>query len=240
MKKSLFSITTLSLLVAATAGCAFNAPVSVHKVPEDAKGLFTGKKSDMSNWKGVTTENNFDNPIVREKATPEERAEMQKKADALMKHWHVREADGVLFFDGKKGGYSLATKKDYKDFELWADWRVLYERGDSGLYLRGAPQVQIWDAHNQWHIGSGGLYNNKKNPSKALSIQDHLVGTWNTFHVTMRGERVTVELNGVKVVDDTVLENYWDRTKPIYPVEQIELQCHGDPLEFRNIFIRPL
>jgi len=33
--------------------------------------------------------------------------------------------------------------------------------GDSGLYLRGVPQVQIWDAHNQWNIGSGGLYNNK-------------------------------------------------------------------------------
>ena len=55
-----------------------------------------------------------------------------------------------------------------------------------------------------------------------------------------RGERVTVELNGVKVVDNTVLENYWDRSKPIFPVEQIELQCHGDPLEFKNIFIRAL
>jgi hypothetical protein len=240
MKKSLFSITTLSLLVAATAGCAFNAPVSVHKVPEDAKGLFTGKKSDMSNWKGVTTENNFDNPIVREKATPEERAEMQKKADALMKHWHVREADGVLFFDGKKGGYSLATKKDYKDFELWADWRVLYERGDSGLYLRGAPQVQIWDAHNQWHIGSGGLYNNKKNPSKALKIADKPIGEWNSFYVKMVGEKVTVYLNGVLVVDNVTLENYWDRNRPIFPVGQIELQCHGDPIEWRNIYIKEL
>ena len=51
---------------------------------------------------------------------------------------------------------------------------------------------------------------------------------------------MTVELNGVKVVDNTVLKNYWDRSKPIFPVEQIELQCHGDPLEFKNIFIRAL
>ena len=118
--------------------------------------------------------------------------------------------------------------------------RIMSVQGDSGLYLRGSPQVQIWDAHNQWHIGSGGLYNNKKNPSKALSIQDRIVGSWNTFHITMRGERVTVELNGVKVVDNTVLENYWDRSMPIFPVEQIELQCHGDPIEFKNIFIREL
>ena len=66
------------------------------------------------------------------------------------------------------------------------------------------------------------------------------MGDWNTFHITMKGERVSVELNGVKVVDDTVLENYWDRAQPIFPVEQIELQCHGDPLEFKNIFIRDL
>jgi hypothetical protein len=156
----------------------------------------------------------------------------------MIDHWHIR--DGALFFDGFKGGYSLATIKDYKDFEMWVDWRIMSVQGDSGLYLRGSPQVQIWDAHNQWHIGSGGLYNNKKNPSKALSIQDRIVGSWNTFHITMRGERVTVELNGVKVVDNTVLENYWDRSMPIFPVEQIELQCHGDPIEFKNIFIREL
>ena len=40
-------------------------------------------------------------------------------------------------------GYSLATAKDYKDFEMYVDWRILSVQGDSGLYLRGAPQVQI-------------------------------------------------------------------------------------------------
>jgi len=210
---------------------------TVKKCPAGFTQLFNGK--DLTNWKGVTTQEKFDNPKVRHAASIEKRAEMQKIADqGMIDHWHVR--DGALFFDGFKGGYSLATIKDYKDFEMWVDWRILSVQGDSGLYLRGSPQVQIWDAHNQWHIGSGGLYNNKKNPSKALSIQDRLVGNWNTFHVTMRGERVTVELNGVKVVDNTVLENYWDRSQPIFPVEQIELQCHGDPVEFKNIFIREL
>jgi hypothetical protein len=113
-------------------------------------------------------------------------------------------------------------------------------RGDSGLYLRGSPQVQIWDPHNQWKIGSGGLYNNKKNPSQALAIADRQIGDWNTFYIKMVGDTVTVKLNGTLVVDNTVLENYWDRSQPIFPKEQIELQCHGDPIEFKNIYIREL
>ena len=122
---------------------------------------------------------------------------------------------GTLYFDGK--GYSLATAKDYGDFEMWVDWRLLTVRGDSGLYLRGSPQVQIWDPHNQWNIGSGGLYNNKNNPSKALAIADRQIGDWNTFYIKMVGDKVTVKLNDVLVVDNTVLENYWDRNQPIFP-----------------------
>lgn len=204
--------------------------------PEGFTTLFDGK--GFTNWKGVTNEDKFDNPLVRQSATPEVRAAMQLKADARMRqHWFVRD-QGVLYFDG--GGFSVATVKDYADFEMFVDWRLLTVRGDSGLYLRGSPQVQIWDAHNQWNIGSGGLYNNQKNPSKALKIADNLIGDWNTFYIKMVGERVTVKLNGELVVDNTVLENYWDRNQPIFPKEQIELQCHGDPLEFKNIYIREL
>ena len=204
--------------------------------PAGFTALFNGK--DLANWKGVTRAEKFDNPLVRQKAAPEKRAEMQAKADEEMrKSWHVRDG-GTLYFDGK--GYSLATAKDYGDFEMWVDWRLLTVRGDSGLYLRGSPQVQIWDPHNQWKIGSGGLYNNKKNPSQALAIADRQIGDWNTFYIKMVGDKVTVKLNGTLVVDNTVLENYWDRNQPIFSKEQIELQCHGDPIEFKNIYIREL
>jgi hypothetical protein len=197
--------------------------------------LFNGK--DLANWKGVTKKDGFDNPIKRAAATPEKRAEMQALADTDSKlHWTVK--DGVLCFDGK--GFSLGTAKDYADFEMWCDWRLLTKKGDSGLYLRGSPQVQIWDAHNQWKIGSGGLYNNKKNPSKALLIADNQIGEWNTFYIRMIGEKVDVYLNGKRVVDNVILENYWNKDIPIFPKEQIELQCHGDPIEFKNIFIREL
>ena len=214
-------------------------PRAAMPCPPGFEPYFTGKASDLANWKGVTTDEKFDNPLVRQAATPEKRAAMQAVADkGMLEHWHVR--NGSLFFDGYRGGYSLATGRDYEDFEMWADWRIMSVTGDSGLYLRGSPQVQIWDAHNQWHIGSGGLYNNKKNPSNALAIADRQVGDWNRFHVVMKGEKVTVWLNGVLVVDNVTLENYWDRRRPIFPKEQIELQCHGDPTEWRNIFIREI
>jgi hypothetical protein len=204
--------------------------------PPGFTALFNGR--DLAGWKGVTRAEKFDNPLVRQTATPEKRAEMQAKADAEMRaSWFVRDG-GALYFNGS--GYSLATAKDYGDFEMWADWRLLTVRGDSGFYLRGSPQVQIWDAHNQWHIGSGGLYNNKKNPSQALAVADRLIGDWNSCYIKMVGDKVTVKLNGVLVVDNTVLENYWDRSQPIFPKEQIELQCHGDPIEFKNIYIREL
>lgn len=211
----------------------------LNKAPAGFVSLFDGKT--LANWKGVTTEESFDRPWVRRAATPEKRAEMQRKADELMrKFWFVR--DGALFFDGKKGGYSLATAKDYADFELYADWRILTVTGDSGFYPRGVCQVQIWDAHNMWHLGSGGLYNNKVNERHAMSIADKQAGDWNRCFIRMKGDRITVRLNGVTVVDDVPLENAnakrWPG--PIPAIEQLELQCHGDPLEFRNIFIREL
>jgi hypothetical protein len=167
--------------------------------------------------------------------TPQALAEAQAAADARMRaHWRVD--DGVLVFDGK--GESLSTAADYGDFELLADWKI-EKGGDSGLYLRGSPQVQIWDAAAN-PAGSGGLYNNQKGKSQPLERADRPVGEWNSFRVIMIGERVTVYLNDKLVADNVVLENYWERDKPIYPTGQIELQAHGHPLYFRNIFVREI
>jgi hypothetical protein len=66
------------------------------------------------------------------------------------------------------------------------------------------------------------------------------VGEWNTFYIKMVGERVTVKLNDQLVVDNVVLENYWERDKPIYPTGQIELQNHGNTLYFKNVYLREL
>jgi len=190
------------------------------------EAAFNGK--DLTGWKGLVAD-----PPARAKMTPEEMAKAQAEVDALMRaHWKV--VDGALFFDGQ--GHSLCTASDYDDFEMFVDWKI-QDKGDSGIYLRGSPQVQIWDPA-QWPEGSGGLYNNQKNPKNPLVKADRPIGEWNTFYIKMIGERVTVRLNGVLVVDDVVMENYWERDKPIYPAGQIELQAHSTPLTFKNVFIR--
>lgn len=196
--------------------------------PEGFVALFNGK--DLTGWKGLVAD-----PPTRAKMSPEELAKAQEKADEEMRaHWSV--VDGVLVFDGK--GQNLCTAKDYRDFELLVDWKI-EPHGDSGIYLRGSPQVQIWDIADHAE-GSGGLYNNQKHPSRPLTPADRPAGQWNTFRIIMRGERVTVYLNEVLVVDNVVLENYWERDKPIYPSGQIELQNHGNTLYFKNIYIREL
>jgi hypothetical protein len=167
--------------------------------------------------------------------TPQELQRAQAAANAEMReHWKVEE--GLLVFDG--AGHSLCTANDYGDFELYVDWKI-GPKGDSGIYLRGSPQVQIWDPA-EWPEGSGGLYNNQTGPNKPLRQADKPVGEWNTFHIIMTGERVTVYLNDVLVVDDMVMENYWEREKAVYPSGQIELQAHSTPLFFKDIYLREL
>jgi len=205
----------------------------LNQAPEGFVALFNGR--DLTGWKGLLA-GPYDNPIKRAKLSLEALVKEQAKADKSMReHWKVE--DGILKFDGE--GFSLATLRDYEDFELLVDWKVVNPRGDSGIYLRGTPQVQIWDP-GQHKIGSGGLYNNKKNPSKPAMIADNPIGQWNTFRIKMVGERVKVHLNGKLIVNNVVLENYWDHSRPIFPSGQIELQCHGDPIHFRNIFIREI
>jgi len=189
--------------------------------------LFNGV--DLTGWKGLVAD-----PIKRAKMSPEELAAAQQKADEEMRaHWKV--VDGVLCYDGQ--GNSLCTGRDYEDYELLVDWKI-EANGDSGIYLRGTPQVQIWD--NKDGIGSGGLYNNEKNSSKPLVFADKPVGEWNRFFIRIIGDRVTVYLNDKLVVNKTVLENYWDRSQPLFPSGSIELQHHHSPLWFRNIYIREI
>jgi hypothetical protein len=196
--------------------------------PEGFHALFNGK--DLTGWKGLVG-----NPKTRAEMTPEQLAEAQKKADQQMRdHWSVQ--DGILIYDGK--GQSLCTAKDYRNFEMYVDWLIQAE-GDSGIYVRGSPQIQIWDP-NQHGVGSGGLYNNQKHPSKPSVTADKPIGEWNRFRIKMIDEKLWIWLNGTLVVDGVVLENYWERDKPIYKTGQIELQHHGNTLKFRNIFIREL
>ncbi len=194
--------------------------------------IFNGK--DLTGWKGLV-----ENPIKRAAMHPDTLAAKQAKADERMQTgWVVK--NGELVFTGH--GDNLATVKKYGDFEMYVDWKIEPE-GDAGIYLRGTPQVQIWDTSRVSvgaQVGSGGLYNNQKHPSKPTQVADNAIGEWNSFYIKMIGDRVTVDLNGVRVVDNVILENYWDRKLPIFPTEQLELQAHGTQVFYRDIYVKEI
>lgn len=215
------------------------AAAGLNVPPAGWVALFNGQ--DLTGWKGLVL-----NPRSRPTLTAAEWPERQKRADERMrKHWHV--VDGVLMFDGAPFNQAdnICTLKDYGNFEMLVDWKI-EAGGDSGIYLRGSPQVQIWDTGEKslWPLGgkmgSGALWNNENHERFPLIHADNPVGEWNTFHIRMVGDRVTVWLNGILVTDRVVMENYWDRSKPMYPTGSLELQNHNHPLYFRNIFVKEL
>src|SRR3974390_2542027 len=124
--------------------------------PPGFTSLFDGK--DLTGGGGATTED-------PRKYMAMSREEFRKKHDASLqdmeKHWSVQGDE--LVNDGE--GLYLTTEKYYGDFELLIDYRTI-PRADSGIYLRGCPQVQIWDSTQKEQIalgadkGSGGLWNN--------------------------------------------------------------------------------
>lgn len=193
--------------------------------PPSFTALFDGK--DLAGWKALVGD-----PPHRAQMSAAELAAAQAPADIEMqKHWRVEH--GTITYDGKNN--NLCTARDFGNFALEVDWKI-GPGGDSGIYLRGSPQVQIWDNPE----GSGGLYNNQKNLSHPLLKADRPIGEWNHFEIVMVGDKVTVYLNGELVVDRITMENYWERDKPIYPTGAIELQHHNSPLFFKNIYVREL
>lgn len=205
------------------------------EAPAGFEPLFNGE--DLTGWQGLAAE-----PAERAKMTDAEIEAAQAAADERMwEHWHV--VAGAIECDGH--GDNLCTEKAYGDFELVVDWKI-QPRGDSGIYLRGTPQVQIWDTTYEpyWkhgaEKGSGALWNNQHHARFPLVNADNPLGEWNTFYIKMVGDRVTVKLNGQLVVDDVVMENYWDPDAPIAAKGPIELQSHDNKLWFKNLYIREL
>ncbi len=203
-------------------------------MPKDAGFVPIFNEKDLTGWKGLVAD-----PVKRSKMDAKTLEKEQAKADETMRTgWYVK--DGLLVFSGK--GDNLCTVKQYGDFEMYVDWKITRD-GDAGIYLRGTPQVQIWDTSRidvGAQVGSGGLYNNQKNESKPSQLADNAIGDWNSFHITMVGDQVTVYLNGQLVVDKVPLENYWDRNLPIFPQEQIELQAHGTYVAYRDIYLKEI
>jgi hypothetical protein len=164
---------------------------------------------------------------------------------------------------------SLWTKEKYADLQLQVDWRlpteptakphpiVLFngdflmdekgkrvtrprlDAGDSGVLLRGILdcQANIWSQE----LGSGeinGYRTNRSMPPEVrracipIRVADKPLGEWNTFFITLHGDQMTVALNGVTVVDA--------RLPDLPAAGPIGLQHHGDPVQFRRMWVKRL
>ena len=224
-------------LLAAVA-CAPAAP-EPNQPPPGFAALFNGR--DLAGWHGM---GHFD---PRELWAMDGQARAAKRAADMadmQAHWRVE--DGAIVNDGQ--GVYLTTDTDHGDIELLIDYCTV-PQADSGIYLRANPQVQIWDYTREggkWDIGadkgSGGLWNNSPGAAgkDPLVLADRPFGEWNSFRILQVGARTTVQLNGQLVVDHAIMENFWDRQRPLWPRGPIQLQTHGGEIRWRNIFLRTI
>jgi hypothetical protein len=131
------------------------------------------------------------------------------------------------------GDYALDDEGERKMVEI-------DDAGDSGVYLRGSSksQVNMWC----WPIGSGEVYGYRNNPDTPAEIRagltpkvkaDKPIGQWNRFAITMKGDRLTVVLNGETVIENAQMPGVPERGP-------IALQHHGDPIQFANLYIKEL
>lgn len=230
MKPSTFLFVTLCV--------GFITSSALADAPDGFTELFNGK--DLSGWKARP---HFSPIKLAEMEESEREAQLAAWMDDAKKHWTVE--NGELVNDGH-GAY-LVTEKDYRDFEFLIEYKTV-PRADSGIYLKASPQVQIWDYTDEGkfnlgsNLGSGGLWNNSAGaPGKDPSVlADKPFGEWNRFRIVQIGARTSVWLNGEKVVDHAIMENFWDRESPLFASGPIALQTHGGEIRWRNIAIREL
>lgn len=222
-------------------------PAAVAAVPTPPPGfvaLFNGE--DLQGWRGGGRD--FDHRKLLAMPAAKRADQIANWTTDMKAHWTVE--NGELVNDGK--GVYATTEKDYGDFELLLEYKTV-PRADSGIYLRGCPQVQIWDSTDTNKSargadkGSGGLFNNTIGaPGRdPLVLADKPFGEWNTVRVIMVGARVSVWLNGKLTVDHALMENYYDKSRtnhlePVPPRGPIQLQTHGGEIRWRSIFLREI
>lgn len=220
--------------------CLSTAVPAEVKTPEGFRPLFNGES--LEGWHGMP---HFNPDQLAAMSDEDRAAKMEEWNQSVSEHWKV--ADGAIVNDGH-GAY-LTTDESFRDYILLIDYKTV-PKADSGIYLKNTPQVQIWDHTNESVFklgadkGSGALWNNREgSPGKyPPKVMDKPFGEWNSFKIRQIGARTTVWMNGTKVVDNAIMENYWDKDRkiPLRPEGQIQLQTHGGEISWKNIFIKEL
>jgi hypothetical protein len=228
-------------------------PAADNQAPDGFVALFNGKdftgwkvpEGDGGHWKVVDGAIDYD-------------AQSEAKGDKNL--WNDRElGDFVLLVDWRiketpfinpNVPYILPDGTHARDIH-GKPLRFSLPDSDSGVFLRGAGknQVNIWC----WPIGSGEFYGFRTDPKMPLEVRaavtprtqaDKPVGEWNHFEITMRGDHVTVALNGKTVIPTAQLPG-------IAPRGAVALQHHGalrngkwagppSLVQFKNIFVKEL
>ena len=229
---SIFLVTITALATPATLTAEDPKP------PPGFRAIFNG--NDLSGWHGL-------NPHGAAKLTGEKKeANLKAQRAEFPQHWSIE--NGELVNDGH-GPYAT-TDEQFGDIEILIEYKTV-AKADSGIYLRGTPQVQIWDWNQVFdpkrptrkpHLGSGGLFNNTSGAAgrDPMVIADKPFGEWNRFRIRQVGPRTWVWLNRKLVVNGAVMENFWDRKQRLPDKGPIMLQTHGGEIRWRNIFVRDI
>jgi hypothetical protein len=236
--KRTFPMISFFLVFLVLPGMEPTASTQESNPPTGFRAIFNGK--DLTGWYGLNPHN-----AARLKGEQKEANLKQQRAD-FPKHWRIE--NGELVNDGT-GPYAT-TEAEFGDIELRLEYKTV-AKADSGVYLRGTPQVQIWDWHQVFdpknptrkpHLGSGGLFNNTPgSPGRdPLVLADKPFGEWNQFRIRQIGARTWVWLNDKLAVDGAVMENYWDRSKPLPAKGPIMLQTHGGEIRWRNLWVHEI
>lgn len=233
------SLRACGLLTAMTLFASGSVPAfACDAAPTIQRTVGMVRDAELTGWHGVP---HIDPREIANLPEKQRQAQMAAWTAEAKQHWRLE--GEVLVSDGT--GPYLATNEHFEDFELSLSYRI--EPGaDSGIYLRGSPQIQIWDPENRAQAkfgaakGSGGLWNNSPGAAgkDPLVRADRPAGDWNDLRVIMVGPYVSVWLNDQLVVDHAPMENYFDRDAPIFRSGPIILQTHGGETRWRDIQIR--
>jgi hypothetical protein len=159
--------------------------------------------------------------------------------------------DGFIRVEGNSGW--LRSDKQYKDFQLRAEFRFLTDSADSGIFvravgdsifLRGWPgnsyQVQARDmtrnqTTNPLFIGNIYRHGNRGGETtfdSANALQaSKKTGEWQTLELEVRGDRLSVRLNGTPITNAGGLVN---------PIGHVGLQGEAGVVEYKSIQIREI
>ena len=146
-----------------------------------------------------------------------------KMSEELKPFWSADGAHFTAKADPAGLHKDLVTEKEFGDFELIADWRPLGKASatsNCGIQLRGDKRAIVPTA-------------NPANQLTAKTSADKKSSKWNRFHITLKGEHLTVKLNDQTIMDNTLVGG-------IVTKGPIVLLNGGDGMEFANLFIKEL